>query len=124
MPFQIQGDAEIIRIILSGHLTEAEISELGRELARLEAGYATTPNRLTDLSGVDKGALPYAAIQERAEKNRGRVYATNFKSAIVAPTALDYGLTRIYQTLSANPQIDLQIFKTRAEAEGWLGEKR
>lgn len=124
MPFQIQGDAEIIRIILSGHLTETEIGEVGRELALLEADYPNTPNRLTDLSGIEKGDLPYAAIQERARKNRGRVYANKFKSAIVAPRALDYGLTRIYQTLSEHPQVDLQIFKSRAEAEEWITAKR
>ena len=124
MPFQIQGDAEIIRIILSGHLTEAEIGDLGRTLVRLEADYPTTPNRLTDLTEVEKGNFPYAAIQERAQKNRDRVYATRFKSAIVAPKTVDYGLTRIYQTLSENPQVDLQIFKTRAEAEEWLVAKK
>jgi len=124
MPFQIQGDAEIIRITLSGQLTEAEISEVGRELIRLEATYPTTPNRLTDLTGVEKGELPFAAIHERAKRNRERVYTNKFKSAIVAPKTLDYGLTRIYQTLGEHPQVDLQIFKTRDEAEGWLAAKR
>ena len=93
-------------------------------MARLEAEYVTTPNRLTDLSGVEKGELLYAAIQKRAETNRIRVFANRFKSAIVAASALDYGLTRIYQTLSENRQVDLQIFKTRAEAEAWLAAKK
>ncbi len=48
MPFQTQGDAGTIRIILSSHLTAAEIGELARELARVETNCATTPNRWTE----------------------------------------------------------------------------
>lgn len=123
MPFQIQGDAQIIRIILAGELTIEEISNLGRELARLEAGFEKTPDRLTDLSAVEKGEFDYATLEGLAQRSRSRVYPNRFKSAIVAPQPLQFGLSRIFQTLSDNPTINLQVFRTRAEAEIWLAPK-
>lgn len=120
MPFQIQGDAKIIRIVLSGHLTVAEIGDLGRELMRMEAGFQITPDRLTDLSAVDTGHFSYETLEDMATESRKRVYKNKIRSAIVAPNPLDYGLSRLYQTLSEHPQICLQIFRTRAEAEAWL----
>ena len=123
MSFQIQGNAQIIQIILSGDLSIAEISELSRELARLEADFEKTPDRLTDLSAVEKSNFDYATLERLAERSRKAVYPKRFRSAIVAPKPLEFGLARIFQALSDNPMINLQIFKTRAEAEEWLALK-
>ena len=114
MPFQIQADAHIIRTIFSGHLTEAEIGEMARELARVDADSSHMRDRLTDFSAVEHSDFTVETTQHRAESSRTRVYPNNFRSAIVTPQPLHFGLGRMYQTLSDNPQVDLRIFKTRA----------
>jgi hypothetical protein len=120
MPYRIEGNAQIIRIIIFGHFIQPEVVDLGRELAQFEAGFEKAPDRLADLSGVEKSDFETATIERLAAERRIRIYPNNFRSAIVAPNSLHYGLARMFQTLSNNPQIDMRIFKTRAEAEAWL----
>ena len=120
MPFHIQGGAQVTRIILSGQLTLAEIGDLGRELERVEAGSEKIPDRLTDLSALENGGFDYPTVERLAAENRDLIYRNRFRSAIVAPKPLDFGLSRIFQTLSSNPMVELQIFRTRSEAEAWL----
>jgi hypothetical protein len=120
MPFEIQANDRIIRLILAGHVTEADGVELVHELARVEEKYEVFPDRLVDFSAVEKSDFDYETIARRAEERRTRVYPNQFRLAMVAPKPLDYGCARIYQTLCDNPQVELQIFKTRAEAEAWL----
>ena len=120
MPFHIQGDVQITRIILSGQFTLAEISDLGRELERVEAGFEKIPDRLTDLSAIENSGFDYPTLERLSAEHRDRAYRNRFRSAIVAPRPLDFGLARIFQTLSSNPMVDLQIFRTQAEAEAWL----
>ena len=120
MPFQIQVDAQIVRVILTGYVTKAEMGELARETARLEASFEKAFDRLVDLAAVEQSDSDYETIAHLAKERQTRVFPLKFRSAIVAPNPLDYGCSRMFQTLSENPQIDRQIFKTREDAETWL----
>jgi len=123
MPFQIQIDAEIIRIIFSGKITKDEFIDLLKELTRVELDFECIPDRLTDMSGVTEWESGFTTMNDVAAKRRARVFPNKFKSAIVAPNPADYGIARMFQTLNDNPQIEIQIFKSTAEAEGWLALK-
>ena len=120
MPHEIQATDRFIRVIFTGHFTEADRLELGSELPRVEATYKIFPDRMLDFTAVEKNDFEFPAIERRAAAARARVYPNPFKLALVAPKPLDYGCARMYQILNDNPQVDLKIFKTRSEAEEWL----
>ena len=120
MPFQIQVDAQIIRIFLTGYVTKTEMSELTGETALLDAKFGKAFDRLTDLSAMEKSDSDYETISALGKERQARTFQNKFRSAIVAPNTLDYGCARMFQTLSQNPQVDRQIFKTMVEAELWL----
>jgi len=120
MPFHIQGDAKFIRVNLIGEITLDELGEIVRQMARLDAGFAKAPNRLTDLSAVEKSDFNFVTVEHLAKNRQAQVYPNRLKAAIVAPSLLHFGLARMFQTLSQNPQVDRQVFKTVAEAEDWL----
>jgi len=120
MPFEIQADAQTIRTIFTGKVTETEIDDLAREIARIEGEYKIGPDRLVDFSAIEKSEVTSASIEQRAKAGRERVYPNKFRSAIVAQRLVDYGCARMYQTYNDNPQIEIRVFKTRAEAEAWL----
>ena len=120
MPYQIQVHAQIIRIILTGYVTKTEMIDLACETALLDANFGRTFDRLTDLSAVEKSDSDYETISSLAKERQKRIFQQKFRSAIVAPNPLDYGCARMFQTLSENPSVDRQIFKTMVEAELWL----
>lgn len=120
MPFQIQFDAPILRITFSGIVTKADFTGLLSEVRRLEADFERVPDRLADLSGVTEWESRFQTTYDVASLRRAEAFPNKFRSAIVAPTPVTFGIARMFQTLNDNPQIEIQVFNTRAEAEEWL----
>jgi hypothetical protein len=121
MPFQIQIDAPIIRITFSGNVTRAEFVDLLKELSRVESDFNRIPDRLTDMSGATEWESGFTTTSDVAAKRRAQTFPNKFKSAIVAPSPAAFGIARMFQTLNDHPQIEIQVFKAKAEAERWLG---
>jgi hypothetical protein len=123
MPFQIQVEAAIIRITFTGDANKSELADALIELERLEADLERVPDRLTDLTGLKDRDWSFSTVFPVTEDRRKRVFPNKFRSAIVAPTPAAYGYARMFQTLNDNPQIDIQVFKTKDEAEKWLASE-
>lgn len=120
MPFEMQVAGSILRITCSGIVSKAEFVDVLEELRRFESKFECVPDRLTDLSGIAGWEPDFAATMEVTNRRRAEVFPNKFKSAIVAPTPMTYGVARMFQTLNDNPQIEIRIFKARADAEEWL----
>jgi hypothetical protein len=123
MTFHIQPDPAIIRTAFYGDVTHAEFLEYFKELMRVESGFERTPDRLTDLSGVKGWEPGFPAMLDVTRLRRVQTFPNKFRSAIVATSTELYGLARMFQMLNDNPQIEVQLFKTMAEAEDWLASK-
>ena len=123
MPIQIQADPALIRTNFSGNVTHAEFLDYFKELMRVESGFERIPDRLTDLSAVKQLDSSFSTMFDVTRVRRVQTFPNKFRSAIVATTAELYGVARMFQMLNDNPQIDVQIFKTMAEAETWLASK-
>lgn len=93
---------------------EQEVKEIERRLVRI-------PDRMVDMSGVVATGLAFTLAMEVARHRRVQVFPNAFRSAILAPTHDIIGFARIFQVLSNNPQIDVKLFTTLADAEEWLG---
>jgi hypothetical protein len=120
MPFQIKFDAPILHNTLSGYVTKAEFIEFASELKRVEQEFERVPDRLTDLSDVKEWEPDFGATFEVAYRRRAEVFPNKFRSAIVAPNPGLFGIARMFQSLNECEQIEIRVFKTKAEAERWL----
>jgi hypothetical protein len=121
MPFSIQAQAEYVEVVLSGRLNYETIVGMLDELAELAA--VALPERLkvlVDETEASPGLLGPREIRswidrwKRAELVEGRL-------AVIAPTAVMFGLNRMAQGLSgSNAEQHLAVFKTRDAAMDWL----
>lgn len=121
-PYTVDESQAIIRITLSGTLTNPELVALARDLVRIESAAGVVPNRLTDVRPVThleidfRGVLAYSTQRLRAR------FPNSFKSAVVANDVVHYGFARMFETLNDHPQIVIAIFSDEREALRWLGE--
>ena len=120
---EITIDVERRRLLLSfrGLLTgEAMISQLHRE----EPVYSQYPSfdRLNDLSEADMGGVTPEALRLLQEAVRRVDLRVGFSGrvAIVAPTDLAFGLTRMFQLGGDTRESPQRVFRSAEEAHRWL----
>ena len=121
MPYRLALDGAILRIALTGTLAVADMLSFARELAQIESDLPRIPDRIVDMSGVVATGFAFELTMEIARRRREQFFPNPFRSAIVAPSQDTAGFARIFQILSNNPQIEVKVFTTLAEAEQWLG---
>ena len=120
MPYHIELTAPFIRVSLSGTVTGMDLIGVALALEQYERDLARVPDRLVDLSGMEAAGLTFHVAMQAARYRRTQRFPNAFRSALVAPTAASQGFAKIFQTINTNPQIDLQIFGSVADAELWL----
>ena len=104
-------------------ILDAEDLRRGAELfARMEADLEPSPNRMADLSSVDRMDVDFGAVEALAAVRRIAPLKNKVKSAIIAPKPVLYGFARMFQTLNDNPAITLKIFRDRDMGWAWLNE--
>ena len=120
MPFELKIENNIIHVMLQGRVNSADLERLGDVVEKADAEHEAPPDRIIDFSSAEGIDLPSSALEALAERRRRASPKSHVKAAIVAPSALPYGLSRMYQTLAENPKINLQIFTDRDLALQWL----
>lgn len=122
MPYHFTAEPGLLRVVLFGAVTGAELQSLAAELEKIEQALPVTPNRLTDLSQLSGSELSFPDVFAIADRRKAQKIANPVKSAFVAPNAVNIGFARMYQTLNDHPQIEIQIFSSLEDAETWLAE--
>jgi len=117
--FAIDVESNLIRVTLSGVLTEGDLRGIGDAADELEATTPVRP-RITDMTGVTELEVRYADVQVFATRRREIKFPNAFKSAIVVSGASQLGIARMFQTLNDNPQITIEIFTEREKALEWV----
>ena len=110
----------MVRIIFSGHLTDGDLATVAESLAEIEAAAEVSPDRLSDLTDVTSIALNFVAMELFAAKRRAAVLRNPVRSALVAPTQLQYGFARMFQTLNDHPEIEIQLFRDMDSGLHWI----
>ena len=124
MPYDIAFDGKLIRVAMLGLVTKEELFTFIAALAALEETLEPVPDRIVDLTRVVDRQADFDAVFAIGGVRERKAFPNSFRSAFVAPSPMSYGFARMFQTLNTNPQIDLQIFRTLAEAESWLAAPR
>jgi hypothetical protein len=77
-----------------------------------------TVSTLVDFSGDDLGAIKDYIHRNR--KRRGKDY----RVAFLVHKEVDFGLSRMYQMISEDLPVQMEVFKDRAQAEAWIKASR
>ena len=109
------------RLVLSGIVDVKEVNNILEELEPLEKeGKLKHFDRIADLRLVKNFDLNFSDVYAFSQRRKKIVFPVPFKSAIVVNSNLTMGFARMFQTLNDHPDIDMQIFKTMEDAEGFI----
>jgi hypothetical protein len=120
MPVRHSIDLEppLVHTIFSGHVTDADLREHLRTLMADDRFDPMMPE-LVDLTDVTDVSVTSAMVEASA---RWLLHAPRARRAIVAPTDVLFGLSRMYQLYRDDLSGDtLRVFRTREQALEWLG---
>lgn len=123
MPWRIDVDAAASRCVvhLVGVVTPDDV-KAGLH-ARAQAGAWTMPT-LIDGSEITHLAVHWTDMVDLsgALTSLARSLPPRAKTALLASDAVQFGMSRMYQTaMTRNLQLDMEVFADRAAAEAWLG---
>ena len=124
MPFSIEIDAVKRRILTccTGHITGDDLFEYYEKL-RKTPGFSPRMDELFDLSDVGSIDLTSADIVSFSRHTQPSTrQGETVRVAVVAPTDLAFGLSRMYELLQSDSVNDLQVFRDQALAVAWLDE--
>lgn len=120
MAYELHRDHPILRVVFSGILTNRDLARALEELAQVEAERDVVPDRITDIRPVERLEIDFAGAIALSEARRRRVYKNAFRTALVAADPVHIGAARMFQTVSAHPQITVEIFGDEESAMKWL----
>lgn len=80
-------------------------------------------DELSDLRGADVIRLTGGGLRQLAELVESRLQGRcdGFRSAIVAPADLSFGMARVYEAHAADPLERVMVFRELEQAHAWLG---
>ena len=120
MPIETKLLPGLIWITISGDVLAGEFCLHASELERIERGCDVSPNRFTDTSeNVSQPNLE--AMSNFAVVRTVATLKNKVRSAVFAPSDYQFGMARMFQELNFNPNIELRIFRDKAEALEWVG---
>lgn len=122
MPFTVRLEGNIYWTTLVGVVTNADLLEIARSAAELEAKHDVVPHRLADLGTVDEWLIDFEGVEALVKERARRRFPNEIKTALIAPDAVRYGYARMFQTLMGHSQIHVAIFPTTADALHWLSQ--
>ena len=118
--YDIQTEGNRVRVRFHGPISCEDFRNSCRELEEIEAVSDVTPDRLFDLSHADTALCNFEVLDALAERRRATQLKNPIKSAIYAPTDLQFEYSQMFQRLNDNPKIEVRVFRHALAAEKWL----
>ena len=109
--YSIDCETRVVFTVFSGIFTDADVWSLVDQL-RHDPAYDPEFNELIDCTAVTENRVSVATL---GALNSSPVP----RRAVVAPSDVNYGVSRIFQAVQ--PSQKIEIFRTMAEARKWLG---
>jgi len=118
--YDIRTEGNQVKVRFHGTIRCEDLQNSLHELEKIEAVSAVTPDRLFDLSLADTALCNFEVLDALAERRRATQLKNRIKSAIYAPTDLQFEYSRMFQRLNDNPKIEVRVFRHQVAAEKWL----
>jgi len=125
MPIRVRASKTLglVVLILEGVITEEEFDSQVTPLMDLPE-YNLMPLTLVDMTKAVRGEAPSEFVRRnarRAARNVDDAIQVPAKMALAADNPEFYGLGRMYEMLRVESPVEIAVFRTRREAERWLG---
>jgi hypothetical protein len=114
---KVDKEARVVVLAVSGELGDADLLRLASEL---ESTPGVTPDfsLLIDLREANGRAVTTVGV--RALAGRPLVLAPTSRRAVVVPSALGFGMARMYELLSEPRGGATRVFRDYDEAHRWV----
>jgi hypothetical protein len=122
MPFELTTPGDVLFARLFGVFTAPDLNQLASAAEIAEASHLVSLDRLTDLTAVERFDVRFREIFYFAIRRRTQRFTRVVKSAIVAQEPAQFGIASLYDVLNENPQIQVRVLRSVAEAEAWFAE--
>src|SRR6476469_8720069 len=113
--FHVDESTRIFHIHAIGEVNDADLMDLSNGL-RQEAAFVSGYPILCDCSALTAVLISSSLIESLAVAARSR---TNFV-AVVAPSAVAFGLARMYHVFSDPEDARIRVFASAGDARAWL----
>ncbi len=120
MAVQTRLHSGIIEAIFRGSVDLSQMSEVVRAMVALERAQDHSPPTLCVLDSETDIRANFMDIDSLAESCRGVTLRNPVRSAIVTPTAGQFGFARMLQTLNTHPLIQIGVFREKEKAVAWV----
>ena len=112
-----------LEIIASGTVTGSEIIEEHKEIYNAE-NLKNQKYQIIDRTECKEYLVSNEEVKKIAEIDKKAAETNpNIIIAIVAPTDLQFGISRVWQVYVENSNFLTKVFRERENAENWLKEK-
>ena len=116
LSYTIDANRRLIIVRAGGVLTEDDVTRV-REQLRGDPSFDREFDQLFDAREVEDIALSKDGMSRLADTS---ILAPAVRRAFLAATTLQYGMARMFTTLSEQRQHTTQVFRELEEAESWL----
>src|SRR3954454_4048862 len=120
MPFELTTPGAVLFARVFGVFTAPELNHLANEAEIAEASHAVSLDRITDLTAVEHFEVGFREIYYFAIRRSTQRFSRVVKSAIIVQEPVQLGIARVYDALNENPQIQIRILRSVAEATKWF----
>lgn len=120
MPFRIKVNAPLIHVEWYGELVPADLPPMMSEMKRVTSLMACLPRVLVTCDGVTAVKFEYDNASAHSDRRSQIRMPSRVKSATVADRPLIVGMARMFMAINENPNLDMRVFPTLAEAMEWL----
>src|SRR5258708_4473347 len=124
MPFELTTPGATLFARVFGVFTAPELNHLATEAEIAEACYPVSLDRITDLTAVEDFEVGFREIYYFAIRRSAQRFSRVVKSAIVVQEPVQFGIARVYETLNENPQIQIRILRSLADAREWFADPK
>jgi hypothetical protein len=118
--FEFDPGNKVLLVRVEGRLTDELLAETQRAI-RTNSVATDARAGIFDFSSVTEVALSTAYLQKLAREEPAMIDATRRPRIIVAPTAVIFGLSRMFQMLGESTRPLLEVVRTLDEALAALG---
>src|SRR5688500_8026193 len=122
MPFELTTSGAILFARVFGVFTAPELNHLAWEAEIAEASHPVSLDRITDLTAVERSEVGFREIYYFAIRRSSQRFSRVVKSAIIVQEPVQLGTARTYEAVNENPQIQIRILPSVAEANEWFAE--
>ena len=122
MPFEFTTPGAVLYARVLGVFTAPELNHMASQAEIVEASHFASLDRLTDLTAVERFEVGFREIFYFAIRRRTQRFTRTVKSAIIAREPEQFGIASLYEVLNENPQIEVRVLRSAAEAQAWFAE--